>query len=163
MTLTSILPSLRRSLPDPADLDRWPAHTRFGIDDVVIAGVSMTRLAALCGTPCVHTGDAVVPGTQGRASTTAAASVVVVTVLEVMATQEHRLIRVDAHVADAPVIWSQARLLGRTSTVRDAGARILLDDSAQDVDREVVLPGDLGVGDQLAVPLAGFVTHRALL
>ncbi len=40
---------------------RLGASTTAGpavLDDVVVAGVSMRRLVEVCGTPCVHSGDA---------------------------------------------------------------------------------------------------------
>jgi len=53
MTLTHILPSLRRSLPDPLSRDCWPEYTTTTPDDVTIAGLSLVTLVQWCGTPCV--------------------------------------------------------------------------------------------------------------
>lgn len=55
MTLTSILPTLRASLPDPLDPTLWPAVTVATVDDVTVRAVSMQRLAAIAGTPCCRT------------------------------------------------------------------------------------------------------------
>lgn len=41
MTLTQIMPTLRRSIPDPLHARSWPEHTTATVDDVVIA-VSVT-------------------------------------------------------------------------------------------------------------------------
>ena len=57
MTLTRILPTLRRTLPEPLHRTDWPEHTRAAVDDLVVGGVSMVSLAGWCGTPCVHTGE----------------------------------------------------------------------------------------------------------
>lgn len=42
MTLTSILPTLRASIPDPLDAQRWPAGTHEPLSIVVTAVVSAT-------------------------------------------------------------------------------------------------------------------------
>jgi hypothetical protein len=57
MTLTAILPSLRRSIPDPLQPRRWPEHTVPTVSDVVIGGVSLRRLVDITGTPALLTGD----------------------------------------------------------------------------------------------------------
>lgn len=57
MTLTAILPALRRSIPDPLEPRHWPEHTVPTISDVVVGGVSLTRLVEITGTPALLTGD----------------------------------------------------------------------------------------------------------
>ncbi|WP_291045938.1 hypothetical protein [Herbiconiux sp.] len=44
MTLTSILPTLRATIPDPLVIDRWPEWTHPTTTDVVVSGVSLLRL-----------------------------------------------------------------------------------------------------------------------
>ena len=66
MTLTSIIPSLRASLPDPLDPTLWPAVTVATVDDVTVRVVSMQRLAAVVGTPCVHTAEEAPPRYRPR-------------------------------------------------------------------------------------------------
>lgn len=61
MTPTSILPSLRASLPGPLDPVLWPASTEATTDDVRVRAVSMQRFAAVAGTPCVHTAEQAPP------------------------------------------------------------------------------------------------------
>lgn len=61
MTLTQLLPTLRRSIPDPIDYDCWPELTTPTTTDIVVSGVSLLRLVSICGTPCVHTAAAVIP------------------------------------------------------------------------------------------------------
>jgi diaminopimelate decarboxylase len=52
MTLTEIIPSLRASLPPSLHGEVWPAGTRWADHgDLVVAGVSLTDLAATHGTP----------------------------------------------------------------------------------------------------------------
>ena len=83
MTLTRILPTLRRTIPDPIARDRWPKGTHATISDVEVGGVSLVRLADLCGTPAVHIAPASVPGSNGTvASPTMHTGVVVVRVVE---------------------------------------------------------------------------------
>lgn len=40
VTLTDMMPSLRRTLPDPLDVDRWPEASHATTTDVVVAGVA---------------------------------------------------------------------------------------------------------------------------
>ncbi|MCS5723030.1 DUF6157 family protein [Herbiconiux sp. CPCC 203407] len=77
MTLTSILPTLRATIPDPLLIDRWPEWTHPTTTDVVVSGVSLLRLVEICDTPCVHVAAAVIPGTHGRPSGLEQASVIV--------------------------------------------------------------------------------------
>lgn len=152
MTLTSLLPSLRKSIPDPFVIDRWPEWTHPTTTDVIVSGVSLLRLVDLCDTPCVHIAAAVVPGTHGRPSDTEQASVVVTRVIEMP--------RPDALVLDADITRvrahaSEARLIGRTSTQHSA--TFSLPDGSR-----VTLPEDLRVGDLVAIPCQGAVSRRQL-
>lgn len=150
MTLTHVLPTLRQSLPDPLDRDRWPEFTSVTTSDVVIAGVSLVRLAEWCGTPCVHSAAAVIPGTGGRPSETELASAVLVSVAEVHRRPDGGLnVGLDGEFAAVAAETGQARLIGRTSTARDVMVHI----------RAAVLelPGDLSEGDLIAVPVRGAV------
>ncbi|MFD4958002.1 hypothetical protein [Microbacterium sp. NPDC058389] len=61
MTLTSLLPTLRHSIPSPFVRDLWPAGAVPEVDDVTVTGISVLRYTTLCGTPCVMTGTAVIP------------------------------------------------------------------------------------------------------
>lgn len=80
MTLTTLMPSIRRSIPDPLDSLRWPDHTTATTTDVVVSGVSRCGLVELCGTPCVHTASAAVPLGRQRPAHPSDASVVIVRV-----------------------------------------------------------------------------------
>ncbi|MEU4162100.1 hypothetical protein [Actinoplanes sp. NPDC026670] len=52
MTLADILPSLRSSLPPHLDEQHWPSTMRRrGLDELLVGGVPLTRLAADYGTP----------------------------------------------------------------------------------------------------------------
>ncbi|MFD1713737.1 hypothetical protein ACFSBZ_04560 [Amnibacterium flavum] len=163
MTLTSIMPSLRRSIPDPLNPDRWPEFTHPTTDDVVVAGVSLTALTALAGSPCVHTAAAVVPGTHGRPSATEGASTVVATVtrLEIDSVGTRHAF-VDCRFGHLPVIWSEMRLIGRASTVRGAATVLRPDDDSEDAGHLVFLPGDLVEGDLVVVPCPGYLVVRAI-
>lgn len=164
MTLTSLLPTLRRSIPDPLAVDAWPQHTTASITDLSVAGVSMLRLVELCETPCVHSGVAVLPGTNGKANPKRDAAVVVVRVTAVLVNWDaERVVLIDACLDSVAVRWTEMRLIGRVSTVKDASAIVLAGEAHQSpcLGRSVVaLPGDLREGDLLAVPCAGILTRR---
>ncbi|GAA1448072.1 hypothetical protein [Leifsonia poae] len=148
MTLTNLLPTLRLTLPDPLDRDRWPEYTTATTQDVVIAGVSLLRLAEWCSTPCLHTAAAVIPGTGGRPSETELTSVVVVRVEAVSARPDGGLaVRIDGDLDLVAAVTAEARLIGRVSTVRNTRVRI---GAAM-----LELPGDVRAGDLVTVPIAG--------
>jgi len=152
MTLTTVIPSLRRSIPDPLDPDSWPERTHASVTDVVVAGVSLCRLAEVCGTPVVHTAAAAMPGTRGLPSPTEDRAVVVLTITDVAVQGESATIDLDGCVDGIGASWREMRLLGRASTehVRSFGlARCGVRGAGAD---SVVLPGDLRAGDLVAVP-----------
>ncbi|GLK17817.1 hypothetical protein [Herbiconiux flava] len=152
MTLTSILPTLRLSIPDPFAIGRWPEWTVPTITDVVVSGVSLRRLVEVCGSPCVHVAAAVVPGTHGRPSDLAQSSVVVATVLAVTGGR----LELDADVERVPAVLSEARLIGRASACRTRD--LTLPGGAV-----LALPADLAVGDLVAVPCPGALARRDVL
>ncbi|KQR19216.1 hypothetical protein ASF79_16270 [Agreia sp. Leaf335] len=152
MTLTSLLPSLRKSIPDPFVIDRWPEWTHLTTIDVVVSGVSLLRLVELCDTPCVHIAAAVVPGTHGRPSDIEQSSVVVAQVVEIP--REGALI-LDADLTRVQAHVSEARLIGRASTQHSVPFSLSAEHSA-------VLPADLRVGDLIAIPCRGAVCRRQL-
>jgi hypothetical protein len=155
MTLTRQLPSLRRTLPDPLAVDLWPEATVATTIDVVVSGISLLRLVEVCGTPCTHSGAAVLPGTGGRPSPTARSTVTVMRVTDVALHPSGCLVvRTDAHLDNPTLIWSETRLIARVSTAHTH--RMVLDRGAvggvlaQMADVE--LPADLRVGDLLVIP-----------
>ncbi|WP_022892567.1 hypothetical protein [Agromyces subbeticus] len=178
MTLTRLLPTLRRSIPDPIDPDLWPAATDPSITDVEVGGVSLLRLAELCGTPAVHLGRAVVPGTGAGSGTrpatavTGSTGVAVVCVLEASVDQGGRTVTIDADLEPLDPAWAEARLIGRVSVARTtpttirAGASVRAAASVGSAasgclaPRPVDLPADLMAGDLLALPYAA-VTDEA--
>jgi hypothetical protein len=168
MTLTRLLPSLRRTLPDPLSHDLWPEATIATTTDVVVSGISLLRLVEVCGTPCIHSGAAVVPGTNGRPSDTAKTAVLVVRVTEVMPhASGNTVIETDARLDNLRLIWSETRLINRASTAH--GGVVLI--ARRPVDPELAfttdvasvdLPLDLRVGDLLAIPSRPITTTWAL-
>lgn len=164
MTLTTILPTLRRSIPDPLRASRWPAHTKASTTDLTIAGVSMLRLAELCDTPCVHTGNAMLPEERRALARAQDAGVVVVRISAVLQNFDaERVVLIDGCLDNVPAIWEETRLIGRTSTAKATTAVILSGESHEvaSTGRHVVtLPADLHEGDLLVVPCAGMVTLR---
>lgn len=166
MTLTDILPSLRRSLPDPMDHDMWPAGTIARVDDLIVEGASMTEAAQMHGTPLLREGDACVRRTQGlRIATGMRATVIVLRVLSVA---HHPggalLLHVDADLSGVPAALEEMRLLGRVSTAHDAPAFLVHEvpsaHGAPFVRLASGLPADLCTGDLLAVPAAGSIRRE---
>ncbi|BDI23458.1 hypothetical protein [Herbiconiux sp. L3-i23] len=162
MTLTEILPSLRRSIPDPLDSAVWPDHTIATTTDLLCGGVSLVRLADLCETPCVHTADRRVAGPRADGPLSRELSVVVVTVILVGRDPAgHRTLLVDALLDGALPRFGHARLIGRASTARRTPAALLphtSDDRCGDVEVPM-LPDDLVAGDLLALPCRGALRH----
>lgn len=162
MTLTSILPTLRRTLPDPLRVTAWPEHTQATTTDVVIAGISMLRLVELCDTPCVHTADALIPGAHQRPALQPDAAVIIARVTAVLKNPDaERVILIDACLDTVPAVWEEARLIGRVSTATDAHAIILAGESHLapcDGRNLVELPTDLREGDLLVIPCTGMVS-----
>lgn len=159
MTLTALMPSLRRTLPDPIEIDRWPEFTTVSPTDVTIAGVSLVRLVDWCSTPCVHTAAAVIPGTHGRPSDSAVTSVVITRVLAVSRpAQSDLVVLVDAELCGCRIIASEMRLIGRASTAHRADAVI----TSGSLDAEIAssVPADIRVGDLLVVPCVGATCLR---
>lgn len=152
MTLTDILPTLRRTLPVPLSVDCWPELTAPTTVDVVMAGVSLLRFAELCGTPCVHGGAGVIAGTGGRPSQDADCSVIIAAVHQV---DNEANVRLDARLSALPVVWSEARLLGRISTAYVM--EYAVSGPGGGAKNRVTLPGDLRVGDVIAVPCPGAI------
>lgn len=160
MTLTSVLPSLRRTIPDPLRPAKWPEYTHPTTDDVIIAGVSLRRLVELCETPCVHTADALVPGSHSKPALRADASVVMVTVEGVHAGEAgERVVLVDAELTSIAALWEETRLLGRVSTAPAHEVVVLggADGGTPRARGHARLPADLREGDLLAIPCRGAV------
>jgi hypothetical protein len=164
MTLTHILPSLRRSIPDPLDPDRWPEVTTATTTDVFVAGVSLLRLVDICETPCVHTAAAVVPGTHGHPSQTERAAAIVVRVTAVTHGRTGLRVEIDASLTAVHPILSETRLIGRASTAKTVSAALvtLTRDATREDILEAGLPEDLAAGDLLAIPCRGEVARRDL-
>ncbi|MDQ0893606.1 hypothetical protein [Agromyces ramosus] len=152
MTLTRLLPTLRRSIPDPIDADLWPHASVPTTTDVRVDGVSLVRLADVFGTPAVHVGRAAEPGTHGRTASDAAhAGVVVVRVVEASVGARGRSVTIDAELDELAPAWQEARLIGRASVARPAST-MLVTTSGRTAPASLDLPADLGEGDLLALP-----------
>lgn len=159
MTLTQILPSLRRSIPDPLVRDHWPEYTVASPADVTVAGLSMTTLVQWSGTPCVHTAAAVIPGTNGRPSETQLASVVVARVVAVERQEGRLAVWIDAELSTRALI-DDARMIGRASTAHTSAAVIFGPTPHSPVRNSTSLPRDLEVGDLVAIPCVGVTRLR---
>jgi hypothetical protein len=160
MTLTHILPTLRRSLADPISRDSWPEYTSTTPDDVTVAGLSLVTLVQWCGTPCVHTAAAVIPGTNGRPSQTALASVVIVRVIAAELAGGTLNVWIDGELDGCAAIESETRMIGRASTAHATGATIYSVSAHTPVRFAPELPDDLKAGDLLAIPCHGVTVLR---
>ncbi|MBM7411608.1 hypothetical protein JOE38_001431 [Clavibacter michiganensis] len=120
------------------------------LDDVVVAGVSMRRLVEVCGTPCVHSGEAM--GIREDAAGCGALVVVAVTAVLAGAGGE-RVVCVDGHLDGVDARWGEARVLGRASG-RSSVVRIVAAAPTSGT-AAVALPDDLAVGDLVVVPCGG--------
>jgi hypothetical protein len=163
MTLTHILPSLRRTIASPLRRDLWPNFTTTSTVDVTIAGVSLLRLVDWCGTPCVHTAPA--PPAIARRRDSDMASVIVAKVLAV----EPRAadpdgthlgagigtldVWIDADLSGCSAFPSETRMIGRASTAHDTVVR--LRSESGDFSAPFELASDIHFGDLLAIPCSG--------
>ncbi|GGF17436.1 hypothetical protein GCM10007298_11820 [Williamsia phyllosphaerae] len=152
VTLTDIMPTLRMSIPDPIDLSAWPPHTSTTIDDVVVEGLSMHRVADLLGTPCDWT---------TTTSQVGCARVVLCRVSAVVHDGDEPIALVDCAAGHIGADWTHVRLIDRISVAHKGTFRVLGDGSTAHArpDRpapvdgaEVSLPRDLQLGDLLIVP-----------
>lgn len=158
MTLTSILPTLRRSIPSPLSRDAWPARTAPTCDDIVVGGVSVTRYIELCGLPAVMTAPAVIPLSGGMPSPTAATTVLILEVSAARPADEVAALVLAAAFDDGlHPVWTEARLLARVSGAPDHRFAVCGSDGARLPGVAVVLPADVRPGDLVAVPCPGAV------
>ncbi len=158
MTLTHIIPSLRRTMPDPMDRDRWPEFTTTSVDDVTTAGVSMVRLVDWCGSPAIHTAAAVIPFSGGKPSEDELVSIVVTRVIAVDRPDERTQdVWVDADLRDCRPVVGQARLIGRSSTAHDTLTRLHPADARFNEASLPHLPADVHPGDLIVFPCEGTV------
>lgn len=163
MTLTAILPTLRRSIPDPLQSRHWPEHTVPTVSDVVIGGVSLTRLVEISGTPALLTGDLPHPKpAQARAQGIGNDVTVLVfqVTLRIDTDADQRVALTDCGFDRVTPCWDECRLIGRTSTARNTTIELIPGEtgSAPWPYPIVTLPTDVHQGDLLAVPCAGAVT-----
>lgn len=162
MTLTEILPTLRLSIPDPLEIGSWPMHTQATISDVIVAGVSLTRLVELNGTPAVLTGDLPRPGMPHARAVGDGTDVTVLLfriTLRVDTQEDKRIALTDCTFDQVSAQWSECRLIGRTSTSKSTRIELIPGEvgGASWPHPVALLPGDLREGDLLAVPCTGAV------
>jgi hypothetical protein len=153
MTLTRLLPTLRRSIPDPIEPDVWPHASVATTTDVRIDGLSLVRLAEVFGTPAVHVGRAAEPGTNGRTASDAAhTGVIVVRIVAASVGARGRSVTIDAGLDELAPTWREARLIGRASVARSAKTTLVTASGC--LAAALDLPADLAEGDLLALPYA---------
>ncbi len=162
MTLTEILPTLRLSIPDPLEIGYWPMHTHATVSDAIVAGVSLTRLVDLNGTPAVLTGDLPRPGMPHARALGGGTDVTVLVfrvTLRVDTQEDKRIALTDCTFDGVSAQWGECRLIGRASTSKSTRIELIPGDvgGASWPHPVVLLPGDLREGDLLAVPCTGAV------
>lgn len=167
MTLTEILPTLRRSIPSPLDARRWPVHTTPTTTDVVIGGVSLLRLCELEGTPAVFTGDLPHPherAARARGIGTDVTVLIFRITLRVDTQADKRIALTDCSFDGIDIRWEQCRLIGRASTAKAGEIELIPGEEASAVwpHPVAVLPLDIREGDMLAVPCTGAVSLRSV-
>lgn len=165
MTLTEILPTLRRSIPLHCDARFWPEHTAPTVTDVVVGGVYLTRLVEITGTPAVLSGD-LPHSTSAVARTPGAGSDVTVLVFRITLRIDDEpgkhIALTDCGLDHVRPWWNECRLIGRASTAQNTVIELIPGDSgaAPWPHPLVSLPGDLHQGDVLAVPCCGTVALK---
>lgn len=163
MTLTEILPTMRLSIPAPLTSALWPVHTQPSVSDVIVAGVALTRLVELNGTPAVLTGDLPRPGRpreRGLGGGTDVTVLVFRITLRVDTQEDKRIALTDCTFDGIDARWSECRLIGRASISKTTRIELIPGDvgGASWPHPTVSLPGDLREGDHIAVPCVGAVT-----
>jgi len=162
MTLTALIPSLRRTLPDPLAAHRWPAGTRATTTDVVVVGASMVELARRCGTPCVHLGVAPAPHACGSTDSDTVTVVVVAVRTAARGLDGALLLELDADLHRVHPVWDEARLVGRASTA-PAVVTHAVGPGAPRATAAAHLPADVTTGDLVALPCPGSVALHQVL
>jgi hypothetical protein len=142
----------------------WPAHTEPTTDDVVVAAVSMVRLAGLTGTPCVHTAEQAPPRYRPRTWSPREVSVAVASVVRVRRPRTGVvLLELDA-VLPRYAVLDQVRLIGRASTAAPTWTYVVSPCAEADDGPfhrlPAPLPADVREGDLLCFPCAAAIRHR---
>ena len=164
VTLTTIMPTLRASIPEPLEPSLWPAHTVATTADVCIAAISMARLADVVGTPCVHTAEQAPPRYRPRDWQPRDVSVAVASVLRVRRPLSGVvLVELDAVLPQSAVL-DQVRLIGRASTAPATQTYVVspCDGFADGPFHRLPapLPADVHEGDLLCFPCLVALRHR---
>jgi hypothetical protein len=145
------------TVPGPR-LDYWPEDTVISDTDIVVAGISLRRLADVCGTPAVHSAASVIPDSGQRPDPDAVTGVLVARVLVVA---EHHsgapVIQVDARLDNLRLVWSEARIVGARVSTRSRISLLVRKPRTVDIasTNDVLvmdLPARVAVGHLLAIP-----------
>ena len=139
-------------------LDYWPEQTIISETDIVVAGISLRRLAEVCGTPAVHSAASVIPDSGQEPDSDASTGVLVARVLAV---GEHRsgapVIQVDARLDNLRLVWSETRLIGARPGARSKISLLVRKPGTIDIEDTidvfvVDLPARIEAGDLIAIP-----------
>lgn len=143
MTITTFIPSLRASIPDPLLLTHWPANTRPTVNDVIVGVVSLSALARVEGTPIVLEA----PGSVG--------AVVVASVIDVTRDGDRLDVELglDAVTVVPDPVFADSRLIGRASVAHSGHVRVHT--TGDPLRHPSSLPEDIVEGDLVALPWAG--------
>lgn len=161
MTLTTVLPSLRASIPDQLDLDHWPEHTVATTKDILVAAVSLTELTHLLGLPFVHVSDEHRAASGAQRSHDGQCSVLVTTVVSAGELPNHRIdVELDLPSHCVGVDFAQAHLIGRISVEPEGHVQVHTRDDR--LRHPSALPADAAAGDLVAIPWPGAHALREL-
>jgi len=139
-------------------LDFWPEETVVSESDIVVAGISLNRLAEVCGTPAAHSAASVVPATGQQPSLDGFTGVLVT---RVIAVAEHRsgvtVVQLDARLDNLRLVWSETRVIGARFGSRCKLSLLVRRPGTVDIEvTDDVLVVDLSarvaVGDLIAIP-----------
>jgi hypothetical protein len=143
----------------------WPEATQLLGDDIVVGGTSLRGRVEAAGTPVV------VEPASSTLRSAGAASCPPVLVTQVLAVDRHfsgrMVVQLDCRLDRLPFIWSEARLLSRSSGARTITWLVVRRPSridmvlADDV-VAIPLPADLRLGDLLALPGRTLTSATAL-
>ncbi|TBN58359.1 hypothetical protein EYE40_13690 [Glaciihabitans arcticus] len=135
--------------------EAWPAHTVITEDDVIIAAVSLVRLAEICGTPCVHNDEAHPAHPHSEPSKGELASVVVAEVQSAEWRSDLRLhVTINADLSGCSTDLTETRLIGRRSGAYRASV-VLECATPGAFGFATDLPADVSRGDLIVVPCQG--------
>ena len=139
-------------------LDVWPEATVATDTDIVVAGISLRRLADVCGTPTSHSAASVRSNSRSLREAGTSTGVLVTRVLAVA---DHYsgvpVVQVDARLDHLRLVWSEARVIGAKAGARSKLSLLVRKAGRVDITKThnvlvVDLPARITAGDLIAIP-----------